>query len=123
MTRPTTCHVALMLYTTPSMPEYLRRFLFVMLKSGEVKTWKSTVLIERCRYLEATQCKGICSSVCKVSPIDHVSPSLLASSAADRSRFSFSSAHQVPTQEFFGGYLGMPVTMTPNFEDLSCEMK
>lgn len=48
-------------------------FLLVMLQSGEVKTWKSTVLIERCRYLEATQCKGICSSVCKVSPDDHIS--------------------------------------------------
>lgn len=28
-----------------------------------------------------------------------------------------------PTQEFFTEELGLPLTMVPNFEDLSCEMK
>jgi hypothetical protein len=28
-----------------------------------------------------------------------------------------------PTQSFFTDTLGLPLTMTPNFEDLSCEMK
>jgi hypothetical protein len=29
---------------------------------------------------------------------------------------------QVPTQSFFTNDFGMPLTMNPNFEDLSCEM-
>lgn len=28
-----------------------------------------------------------------------------------------------PTQDFFTQELGLPLTMAPNFEDLSCEMK
>lgn len=28
-----------------------------------------------------------------------------------------------PTEAFFGDRLGLPLTMDPNFEDLSCEMK
>ena len=29
---------------------------------------------------------------------------------------------QRPTEEFFGETFGLPLTMNPNFEDLSCEM-
>ena len=29
---------------------------------------------------------------------------------------------KVPTQEFFTEKFGIPLTMTPNFEDLSCKM-
>mmetsp|Transcript_6418 Transcript_6418/g.8709 ORF Transcript_6418/g.8709 Transcript_6418/m.8709 type:complete len:288 (+) Transcript_6418:63-926(+) len=57
------------------------------------KTWKSTVQIERCRYLEQSQCKGLCTNLCKF-----------------------------PTQDFFTDDLGMPLYMEPNFEDLSCKM-
>ncbi len=29
---------------------------------------------------------------------------------------------QIPTQDFFTNQFGLPLTMDPNFEDLSCEM-
>lgn len=54
---------------------------------------KSGVLIKKCRYLETSNCVGLCVNMCKV-----------------------------PTQDFFTNSLGVPVTMTPNFEDMSCEM-
>lgn len=57
--------------------------------SGARELWSNSVKIERCRYLESVQCKGACVSICKL-----------------------------PTQTFFTEDLGMPVTMTPNFEDL-----
>ncbi|EFN59961.1 hypothetical protein CHLNCDRAFT_133062 [Chlorella variabilis] len=53
----------------------------------------SAVKIERCRYLAESGCTGMCINLCKS-----------------------------PTQAFFTEQLGMPLTMTPNFEDLSCEM-
>jgi len=51
------------------------------------------VKIQRCRYLEASGCVGACINLCKM-----------------------------PTQQFFAEELGIPLTMTPNFADLSCEM-
>ncbi|KAL2623442.1 hypothetical protein R1flu_003647 [Riccia fluitans] len=54
---------------------------------------KSTVYIKKCRYLESSQCVGLCVNLCKF-----------------------------PTQNFIGEQLGMPLTMNPNFEDMSCEM-
>lgn len=54
---------------------------------------RSAVRIERCRYLAESGCVGMCANLC-----------------------------QQPTQAFFTQQLGMPLTMTPNFEDLSCEM-
>lgn len=30
--------------------------------------------------------------------------------------------YQIPTQKFFTEDFGLPVTMKPNFEDLSCDM-
>jgi len=61
---------------------------------GKTEVWKSGVLISKCRYLEVSGCKGMCINMCKR-----------------------------PTQSFFTDTLGLPLTMTPNFEDLSCEMK
>ena len=29
---------------------------------------------------------------------------------------------QIPTEDFFTNQFGLPLTMNPNFEDLSCEM-
>lgn len=57
------------------------------------RTQKSGVHIEKCRYLENSQCVGMCINMCKL-----------------------------PTQAFFTQEFGIPLTMTPNFEDYSCEM-
>lgn len=54
---------------------------------------QSGVHIQKCRYLEQSGCVGMCINMCKL-----------------------------PTQEFFTQGFGIPLTMTPNFEDLSCEM-
>lgn len=51
------------------------------------------VKLKRCRYLEASGCKSQCVNLCKV-----------------------------PTQNFFTNELGLPLTMVPNYEDLSCEL-
>lgn len=53
----------------------------------------SGVHIQKCRYLEQSGCVGLCVNLCKV-----------------------------PTQTFFTEDFGIPLTMTPNFEDFSCEM-
>jgi Beta-carotene isomerase D27-like, C-terminal len=60
---------------------------------GTVKWQKSNVHIKKCRYLEQSGCVGMCINMCKL-----------------------------PTQEFFTKEFGIPLTMTPNFEDLSCDM-
>lgn len=60
---------------------------------GQVKLQKSGVHIKKCRYLEQSQCVGMCVNMCKL-----------------------------PTQDFFIKDFGIPLTMTPNFEDYSCEM-
>ncbi|XP_031095194.1 beta-carotene isomerase D27, chloroplastic-like [Ipomoea triloba] len=54
---------------------------------------KSGVLIKKCRYLENSRCVGMCVNMCKI-----------------------------PTQDFFTNEFGLPLTMNPNFEDMSCEM-
>lgn len=61
--------------------------------SGHVRQQKSAVHIEKCRYLEQSGCVGMCINMCKL-----------------------------PTQQFFTEKFGIPLTMTPNFEDLSCDM-
>lgn len=65
------------------------------LKEVEVNGVKqrSGVVIKKCRYLEASGCVGMCVNMCKL-----------------------------PTQDFFTNQFGLPLTMTPNFEDMSCEM-
>lgn len=59
----------------------------------QTRTQNSGVHIEKCRYLEQSRCVGLCVNLCKM-----------------------------PTQRFFTEGFGIPLTMTPNFEDLSCEM-
>ncbi|NET31759.1 MAG: DUF4033 domain-containing protein [Cyanothece sp. SIO1E1] len=54
---------------------------------------RSGLHIKKCRYLESSRCVGMCINMCKL-----------------------------PTQDFFTHEFGFPVTMTPNFEDLSCDM-
>lgn len=50
------------------------------------------VLVKRCRYLEEAGCASICINSCKV-----------------------------PTQEFFQKDMGLALTMTPNYDDFSCQ--
>ncbi len=54
---------------------------------------KSRVHIQKCRYLEQSGCVGTCINLCKL-----------------------------PTQAFFTEQFGIPLTLTPDFETLSCEM-
>ncbi|XP_004493731.1 beta-carotene isomerase D27, chloroplastic [Cicer arietinum] len=54
---------------------------------------KNVVYIKKCRFLEETNCVGMCINLCKI-----------------------------PTQSFVKNSLGMPVNMVPNFDDMSCEM-
>ncbi|CAI5954651.1 unnamed protein product [Closterium sp. NIES-64] len=65
------------------------------LKEVEVNGQKqmSGVQITKCRYLEVSGCVGMCVNMCKL-----------------------------PTQDFFTNDFGLPLTMTPNFENMSCEM-
>jgi Beta-carotene isomerase D27-like, C-terminal len=65
----------------------------VMDKDGTMRSQRSEVYIKKCRYLEQSGCVGMCINMCKL-----------------------------PTQSFFTQEFGIPLTMTPNFEDLSCEM-
>ncbi|CAM6109741.1 unnamed protein product [Calypogeia fissa] len=89
--------------TTP-IKEFYAKFTLVFFKwlvgecevrEGEIDgvIMKSTVHIKKCRYLEQSQCVGLCVNLCK---------------------------H--PTQTFILEQFGMPLTMNPNFEDMSCEM-
>lgn len=60
---------------------------------GRKQTWNSGVQIKKCRYLEQSACVGVCTNLCKL-----------------------------PTQDFFTNTFGLPLTMNPDLEDLSCEM-
>lgn len=60
---------------------------------GTVQRQKSGVHIQKCRYLDESRCVGMCVNMCKL-----------------------------PTQRFFTEDFGIPLTMTPNFDDFSCEM-
>ncbi|RRT80094.1 hypothetical protein BHM03_00008028 [Ensete ventricosum] len=57
------------------------------------KSEKNVVYIPKCRFLESTNCVGMCTNLCKI-----------------------------PSQKFIQDTLGMPVYMVPNFEDMSCEI-
>ncbi len=61
--------------------------------TGRVRSQASGVQIKKCRYLDESRCVGLCVNMCKL-----------------------------PTQRFFTEDFGIPLTMTPNFEDFSCEM-
>ncbi|CAM0873866.1 unnamed protein product [Alopecurus aequalis] len=54
---------------------------------------KNVVFIPKCRFLESTNCVGMCTNLCKI-----------------------------PSQKFMQDSLGVSVYMSPNFEDMSCEM-
>ncbi len=60
---------------------------------GTVRQQPSAVHIQKCRYLADSQCVGMCVNMCKL-----------------------------PTQAFFTEKFGIPLTMTPDFGDLSCKM-
>ncbi|KAI9180643.1 hypothetical protein LWI28_006882 [Acer negundo] len=64
-------------------------------ESAEIngKAEKNVVHIKKCRFLEETNCIGMCTNLCKM-----------------------------PSQTFIKNTLGMPVNMVPNFDDMSCEM-
>ncbi|XP_021764258.1 beta-carotene isomerase D27, chloroplastic-like [Chenopodium quinoa] len=65
------------------------------LKESEYKgtTEKNVVHVKKCRFLESSNCVGMCTNLCKF-----------------------------PTQTFIKDSLGMPINMVPNFEDMSCDM-
>lgn len=50
--------------------------------------------VKRCRFLEEAQCASVCVNAC-----------------------------MTPTQKFFTDDMGIPCTLAPNYEDLSCEFK
>jgi beta-carotene isomerase len=54
---------------------------------------KNVVHIKKCRFLEETNCVGMCMNLCKM-----------------------------PSQTFIKESMGMSVNMVPNFDDMSCEM-
>ncbi|KAJ7977324.1 beta-carotene isomerase D27, chloroplastic-like [Quillaja saponaria] len=54
---------------------------------------KNVVHMKKCRFLEESNCVGMCTNLCKM-----------------------------PSQLFIKDSLGMPVYMVPNFDDMSCEM-
>jgi hypothetical protein len=62
-------------------------------QQGLPRQQNSGVHISKCRYLESSGCVGLCVNLCKL-----------------------------PTQAFFTQDFGIPLTMIPNFDDLSCEM-
>ena len=65
----------------------------IVTPEGKRQQQNSEVYIQKCRYLEQTRCVGLCTNMCKL-----------------------------PTQAFFQDGFGIPLTLTPNFEDFSCEM-
>jgi len=65
----------------------------INLADGTVRSQPSAVNIKKCRYLVDSGCVGMCVNMCKA-----------------------------PTQKFFTEKFGIPLTMTPNFENLSCKM-
>lgn len=56
-----------------------------------VMPWTPLSASQRCRYLEESGCASVCINMCKV-----------------------------PTQEYFRKYMGVPLTMQPNYDDYSC---
>lgn len=72
-------------------PSVLEQKEVVGIDAASTGMWTSTVKVDRCRFLEQSQCKGACMNLCKV-----------------------------PTETLFREELGMPLYMEPNFDDLSC---
>ena len=62
--------------------------------TGDVQQWQSGLQVKQCRYLLESGCKSACVNVCKI-----------------------------PTQRFFNDVIGLPLTMTPDYADLSCKFE
>ncbi|KAJ9548213.1 hypothetical protein OSB04_020756 [Centaurea solstitialis] len=54
---------------------------------------RNVVHIKKCRFLESSNCAGMCTNLCKM-----------------------------PSQEFIKNSFGIPINMVPNFDDMSCDM-
>ncbi|XP_023742177.1 beta-carotene isomerase D27, chloroplastic isoform X1 [Lactuca sativa] len=54
---------------------------------------RNVVHVKKCRFLESTNCAGMCTNLCKI-----------------------------PSQEFIKSSFGVPFNMVPNYEDMSCDM-
>ena len=63
----------------------------VEMDDGQVGT-NNGVLVHRCRYLEESGCVSVCVNSCKI-----------------------------PTQAFFNQHMSLPLTMSPNYDDFSCQ--
>lgn len=50
------------------------------------------LVVEKCKFLQESGCKGLCMNQCKL-----------------------------PAQQFFAEYLGLPLTVSPNFETQECQ--
>lgn len=61
---------------------------------GIEKKTNHGLLVKRCRFLEESGCASVCINACKL-----------------------------PTQDFFNEDMGLPLTMTPNYETFECEFK
>lgn len=98
------------------------------------------VLVERCRYLEEAACASICGGCgpeafkvgCLLDVAQH--PHLVSCRRHHSTRSQLKrpgcaaclragavNSCKVPTQEFFARDMGLPLTMTPNYDDFSCQ--
>jgi hypothetical protein len=81
-----------------------------------VRTCKQCLLC-RCRYLEETGCASVCLNSCKV-------PTQVRRSCCEiclQACAWFHIGSCVLLQEFFARDMGLPLTMTPNYDDASCQ--
>ena len=89
------------------------------------------VLIERCRYLEQSGCASICINSCKV-PTQVPFATVLCDAFRHFSLLDSSCdmliccitclpLHSLQMQTFFTEDMALPLSMTPNYEDFSCQ--
>lgn len=77
------------------------------------------VQVERCRYLEESGCAGVCINSCKIPTQVNMGAACvvpLYCGIPDATR----GVYAQNTQEFFAQHMGLPLTMTPDYETLSC---
>ncbi|KAI5077287.1 hypothetical protein GOP47_0007111 [Adiantum capillus-veneris] len=80
-------------FTTPLLFQWLVGPVEVKETHVNGVTQKSVVHIKKCRYLENSNCVGMCMNLCKI-----------------------------PSERFIKQEFGVDVAMIPNFEDMSCDM-
>lgn len=110
----------------------------VQLPDGRTGTGMG-VRVERCRYLEQAGCASVCLNSCKLPTQVRVqrrcafarrlachvlrgaAPGARMIAAAMQS--AGRGGQMIPTneQEFFAQGMGLPLTMTPNYDDFSCQ--